>query len=88
MNVPEASKKTASALLALLLSGGRAVDAQPATESKSMATSNSVATAHTHTNRLAGEKSPYLLQHQFNPVDWQPWGEAAFAEAEAGVANP
>ncbi len=34
-----------------------------------------------HTNRLAAEKSPYLLQHQHNPVDWQPWGEAAFAQA-------
>lgn len=32
-------------------------------------------------NRLAGEKSPYLLQHKDNPVDWRPWGEAAFAEA-------
>jgi uncharacterized protein YyaL (SSP411 family) len=32
-------------------------------------------------NRLIGEKSPYLLQHAFNPVDWHPWGEAAFAEA-------
>ncbi len=34
-----------------------------------------------HTNRLAQEKSPYLLQHQHNPVDWYPWGEAAFAKA-------
>jgi len=34
-----------------------------------------------HTNRLAGEKSPYLLQHARNPVDWFPWGEAAFALA-------
>ncbi len=34
-----------------------------------------------HTNRLAGEKSPYLLQHQHNPVAWYPWGEAAFAKA-------
>ena len=34
-----------------------------------------------HTNRLAGEKSPYLLQHQHNPVDWYPWGEEAFAKA-------
>ncbi|HET9551486.1 MAG TPA: thioredoxin domain-containing protein, partial [Anaeromyxobacteraceae bacterium] len=33
------------------------------------------------TNRLALEKSPYLLQHAHNPVDWWPWGEAAFAEA-------
>ena len=29
-------------------------------------------------NRLAGEKSPYLLQHAHNPVDWHPWGEEAF----------
>ena len=34
-----------------------------------------------HTNRLAREKSPYLLQHQHNPVDWFPWGEEAFARA-------
>ncbi len=33
------------------------------------------------TNRLASERSPYLLQHQHNPVDWHPWGEEAFAKA-------
>nr|MDP8943731.1 thioredoxin domain-containing protein [Actinomycetota bacterium] len=32
-------------------------------------------------NRLAGETSPYLLQHQDNPVDWYPWGEEALARA-------
>src|SRR2546430_8323470 len=32
-------------------------------------------------NRLAGETSPYLLQHKDNPVDWQPWGQEALAEA-------
>jgi uncharacterized protein YyaL (SSP411 family) len=32
-------------------------------------------------NRLAGESSPYLLQHRYNPVDWYPWGEAAFERA-------
>jgi len=32
-------------------------------------------------NRLIHEKSPYLLQHADNPVDWRPWGEEAFAEA-------
>jgi uncharacterized protein YyaL (SSP411 family) len=32
-------------------------------------------------NRLAQEKSPYLLQHANNPVDWFPWGEEAFAKA-------
>src|SRR5882672_7527132 len=34
-------------------------------------------------NALAHEKSPYLLQHAGNPVDWMPWGEAAFARARA-----
>ena len=34
-----------------------------------------------HTNALANEKSPYLLQHAHNPVDWLPWGEAAFEKA-------
>ncbi len=34
-------------------------------------------------NRLAGESSPYLLQHADNPVDWYPWGEEAFARAHA-----
>jgi len=33
-------------------------------------------------NRLAGETSPYLLQHAHNPVDWWPWGEQALAEAQ------
>ncbi|MBB5351267.1 hypothetical protein HNR46_001503 [Haloferula luteola] len=32
-------------------------------------------------NALARETSPYLLQHQHNPVEWLPWGEAAFEEA-------
>jgi uncharacterized protein YyaL (SSP411 family) len=32
-------------------------------------------------NSLAQETSPYLLQHKDNPVDWMPWGEAAFARA-------
>ena len=35
------------------------------------------------TNRLIDEKSPYLLQHAHNPVDWRPWGEAAWAAAKA-----
>jgi uncharacterized protein YyaL (SSP411 family) len=37
---------------------------------------------HKHTNRLARETSPYLLQHAHNPVDWYPWGEEAFAKAK------
>ncbi len=38
---------------------------------------------HTHTNRLARETSPYLLQHQHNPVDWYPWGPEAFEAARS-----
>ncbi|CAN0897995.1 Spermatogenesis-associated protein 20 [Linum grandiflorum] len=38
-------------------------------------------TAAAHSNRLAAEHSPYLLQHAHNPVNWYPWGEEAFAEA-------
>jgi len=34
-------------------------------------------------NRLVFEKSPYLLQHAANPVDWHPWSETAFAKAKA-----
>lgn len=33
-------------------------------------------------NRLINEKSPYLLQHAYNPVDWYPWGDEAFTKAE------
>lgn len=32
-------------------------------------------------NRLINEKSPYLLQHAYNPVQWYPWGEEAFEKA-------
>lgn len=32
-------------------------------------------------NRLISEKSPYLLQHAYNPVDWYPWGQEAFEKA-------
>jgi uncharacterized protein YyaL (SSP411 family) len=34
-------------------------------------------------NRLIHEKSPYLLQHAYNPVNWFPWCEEAFAKAKA-----
>src|SRR5947209_14517205 len=34
-------------------------------------------------NRLVHEKSPYLQQHAYNPVDWYPWGDEAFAKARA-----
>lgn len=38
-------------------------------------------------NRLIAEKSPYLLQHAHNPVDWYPWGEEAFEKAHAKTSR-
>ncbi|MBK5242666.1 MAG: DUF255 domain-containing protein [Clostridium sp.] len=34
-------------------------------------------------NKLINEKSPYLLQHAYNPVNWNPWGEETFVIAKA-----
>ncbi len=34
-------------------------------------------------NRLINEKSPYLIQHAYNPVDWYPWGDEAFQKAKS-----
>ncbi|MFI5454032.1 MAG: thioredoxin domain-containing protein [Isosphaerales bacterium] len=46
--------------------------------------SSESASAPAHkTNRLAGETSPYLLQHATNPVDWHPWGPEALARAKS-----
>lgn len=36
---------------------------------------------HKYTNKLIQQKSPYLLQHAHNPVDWYPWGPEAFSRA-------
>lgn len=48
-----------------------------------MATSSSTSQQHrSHVNRLSNEKSPYLLQHAHNPVNWYPWGEEALALAK------
>lgn len=44
--------------------------------------SGRVSDGHQFTNRLADERSPYLLQHAHNPVDWYPWGEEAFEKAK------
>ncbi|MHB8520572.1 MAG: thioredoxin domain-containing protein [Limisphaerales bacterium] len=46
-------------------------------------TASSPPSPQAHTNHLAREKSPYLLQHAHNPVDWYAWGEEAFAKARA-----
>ena len=36
-----------------------------------------------HVNQLAGSTSPYLKQHQHNPVDWHPWGDSVWGKAQA-----
>lgn len=44
---------------------------------------NSILSTHnTIPNKLLHEKSPYLLQHAYNPVDWYPWGDQAFEKAK------
>ena len=46
-------------------------------------TNNSEKEKSTHSpNRLINEKSPYLLEHAYNPVDWYPWGKEAFQKAK------
>ena len=46
-----------------------------------MKSESKVETGEKQFNRLKGEKSPYLLQHADNPVDWYPWGPEAFEKA-------
>lgn len=45
-------------------------------------TSSSKSDHEKHVNRLAKEKSPYLLQHASNPVNWYPWCDEALALAK------
>ena len=45
-----------------------------------------VVKAESFTNRLIKEKSPYLLQHAHNPVDWYPWADEAFAKAKRRIS--
>src|SRR5688572_19857651 len=81
----------ASGVLAIviLLAAACSETKQPQVQSKNNATNTNVIAqageqmkgTHKYTNRLAQEKSPYLLQHQHNPVDWYPWGEEAFEKA-------
>ena len=48
---------------------------------EAQATSQAAGGPYGYTNRLIKQKSPYLLMHAHNPVDWYPWGEEAFAKA-------
>jgi uncharacterized protein len=76
--------KAAVATLALVCALGLTACRQEAAkpESRDNVTANSAIAEPVHTNRLAREKSPYLLQHQHNPVDWFAWGDEAFAKAQ------
>ena len=69
----------------IFLTGAGAAEpaATPASKTKPVSTPAQPASAHAYTTRLAREKSPYLLQHQHNPVDWYAWGEEAFKKARA-----
>jgi hypothetical protein len=59
-------------------------DRESANETQATASNQSSGTegSYSHTNRLIHEKSPYLLLHAHNPVEWYPWGEEAFAKAK------
>src|SRR6266436_547818 len=70
MKVKKKTKNHGIALAALLI--GATFPCQAAEPSPTVST-----------NALAREKSPYLLQHAHNPVEWFPWGEEAFARARA-----
>ena len=71
-------------ILALLL--GMNSNGQPqiqVTSSNNIVSNTMASDPIAHTNRLAREKSPYLLQHKHNPVDWFAWGDEAFNKARA-----
>ncbi len=75
----------ASALLsALVLTACKMENGDGKKISPVMNATNPPAT-HAHTNRLAREKSPYLLQHAHNPVDWFAWGDEAFEKARREI---
>ena len=50
-------------------------------QAKTVTTNSGIAAQPEHTNRLAREKSPYLLQHARNPVDWFAWNDEAFEKS-------
>src|SRR5215467_4080896 len=52
-----------------------------AEQSRGTAGTQADKTIHRYTNRLIHAKSPYLLLHARNPVDWYPWGDEAFEKA-------
>ncbi len=59
-----------------------ATTCQTAKNSKQMKNHSDTSEKYPYTNHLIHESSPYLLQHAHNPVDWYPWGKAAFEKAK------
>ncbi|MGE3313116.1 MAG: thioredoxin domain-containing protein, partial [Limisphaerales bacterium] len=82
MFLRSASTRALIAAIAFIGAGFTAA-CQPATPPALPVSAPASAASHAFTNLLAREKSPYLLQHQHNPVDWHPWGTEAFARAKA-----
>ena len=81
VSLDSAYRCAAAAALVLLGTNAFAPEAKP--QPKVIVSTLPSPQPHAHTNRLAKEKSPYLLQHQHNPVDWFAWGDEAFAKARA-----
>lgn len=72
------------AFAAMAGAGNRPSSAASVAEQSNPAQSPATASAtqqYRYTNRLVHSKSPYLLLHAHNPVDWYPWGDEAFAKA-------
>jgi len=76
-----AARSIGGALLAALATAAHTQDALPNHLQENPTVANP-STGAKHTNRLAHETSPYLLQHAHNPVDWYPWGPEAIAKAK------
>jgi uncharacterized protein len=68
-------------LLFCMIVASRASVGGAAEQSSSTSATQAITASHRYTNRLAHSKSPYLLLHAHNPVDWYPWGEEAFQKA-------
>ncbi len=69
-------------LFLVVLAGAAAHQFAPGRSTSVFADEKSSDGEYKYTNHLAGEKSPYLLQHAHNPVDWYPWGKEAFEKAK------
>src|SRR5574337_362680 len=69
------------AVLVLLLIGSWKLCAGETSQAGGAKSAEASAAKPRYTNRLIHEKSPYLLLHAHNPVDWYPWGEEAFQKA-------